>query len=252
MVMRPAMPEILSRGTLSPEMAEVFQTIVKAKLNILISGGTGTGKTTLLNILATFLDIHERIVTIEDAAELQLQKRNVCRTECRPPNIEGKGEITQRDLVRNSLRMRPDRIIVGEVRGPEVMDMFQSMNTGHEGSMTTIHANSPRDALLRLETMVNLAGYSIPHLALRQLISSSLDVIIQLARHGRCPPDCRLLEITGLETEVSVFRRSLFLTARVPKMGRFRAICVHRHRPKFAGVANYSAFPLRMNTFRVP
>jgi len=203
MVMRPTMDEILTRGTLSPEMAEVLKSIVKAKLNILISGGTGTGKTTLLNILSKYLEPHERIVTIEDAAELQLQKRNVCRTECRPPNIEGKGEITQRDLVRNSLRMRPDRIIVGEVRGPEVMDMFQAMNTGHEGSMTTIHANSPRDALLRLETMINLAGYHIPQMALRHLTSSSLDIILHLARHS---DGVRRLvsfsEITGMEGEV--------------------------------------------------
>lgn len=203
MVMRPTMDEILSRGTLTPEMAEVFQAIVKGRLNILISGGTGSGKTTLLNILSTYLDPEERIVTIEDAAELQLQKRNVCRLETRPPNIEGKGEVTQRDLVRNALRMRPDRIIVGEVRGPEVMDMFQAMNTGHEGSMTTIHANSPRDALLRLETVTNLAGYQIPQMALRQLMSSSLDVIIHLARHSDgVRRIVSFSEITGMEGEV--------------------------------------------------
>jgi pilus assembly protein CpaF len=203
MVMRPDIQEILNRGTLTSEMAEVIQAIVKAKVNILISGGTGTGKTTLLNILSAYLDPNERIVTIEDAAELQLQKKNVVRLETRPPNIEGKGEITQRDLVRNALRMRPDRIIVGEVRGPEVMDMFQAMNTGHEGSMTTIHANSPRDALLRLETMVNLAGYQIPQKALRNLISSSLDVIIHLARHSDgVRRIVSFAEITGMEQEV--------------------------------------------------
>jgi pilus assembly protein CpaF len=203
MVMRPTMDEVLARGTLTPEMAEVFQAIVKGRLNILISGGTGSGKTTLLNILSTYLDPEERIVTIEDAAELQLQKRNVCRLETRPPNIEGKGEISQRELVRNALRMRPDRIIVGEVRGPEVMDMFQAMNTGHEGSMTTLHANSPRDALLRLETVTNLAGYQIPQLALRQLISSSLDVIIHLARHSDgVRRIVSFSEITGMEGEV--------------------------------------------------
>jgi pilus assembly protein CpaF len=202
-VMRPTMDGILARGTLTPEIAEVIEAIVKAKLNILISGGTGSGKTTLLNILSTYLGPEERIVTVEDAAELELQKRNVCRLETRPPNIEGKGEITQRELVRNALRMRPDRIIVGEVRGVEVMDMFQAMNTGHEGSMTTVHANSPRDALLRLETMINLAGYQIPHKALRHLISSSIDVIIHLARHS---DGVRRLvsfsEITGMEGEV--------------------------------------------------
>ncbi len=203
MVMRPDIEEILKRGSLNQQMAEVMQAIVKAKLNILISGGTGTGKTTLLNIMSAFIPDGERIVTVEDAAELQLQKRNVCRLETRPPNIEGKGEITQRDLVRNSLRMRPDRIIVGEVRGPEVMDMFQAMNTGHEGSMTTIHANSPRDALLRLETMVNLAGYQIPQKALRHLISSSLDVIIHLARHtDGVRRIVSFSEITGMESDV--------------------------------------------------
>jgi len=203
MVMRPNMDEILSRGTLIPEMADVLKALVKAKLNILISGGTGSGKTTLLNILSTFLAPEERIVSIEDAAELQFNKKNVVGLETRPPNIEGKGEISQRDLVRNALRMRPDRIIVGEVRGPEVMDMFQAMNTGHEGSMTTIHANSPRDALLRLETMVSLAGYQIPQKALRQLISSSLDVIVQLARHSDgVRRIISISEITGMEGEV--------------------------------------------------
>jgi len=203
MVMRPTMDEILSRSSLTIEMAEVMQALVKAKLNILISGGTGSGKTTLLNIVSNYLDKDERIVTIEDAAELKLNKPNVVRLETRPPNIEGKGEITQRDLVRNALRMRPDRILVGEVRGPEVMDMFQAMNTGHEGSMTTIHANSPRDALLRLETMVNLVGYQIPQKALRNLISSSLDVIIQLARHtDGTRRIVSISEITGMENEV--------------------------------------------------
>ncbi len=203
MVMRPTMEEILSRGSLTLEMAEVIQALVKAKLNILISGGTGSGKTTLLNIVSNYLNKDERIVTIEDAAELQLNKPNVVRLETRPPNIEGKGEITQRDLVRNALRMRPDRILVGEVRGPEVMDMFQAMNTGHEGSMTTIHSNSPRDALLRLETMVNLAGYQIPQKALRNLISSSLDVIFQLARHSDGTRRIiSISEITGMENEV--------------------------------------------------
>lgn len=203
MVMRPDIEELLTRGSLNTQMAEVMQAIVKAKLNILISGGTGTGKTTLLNIMSAFIPEGERIVTVEDAAELQLQKRNVCRLETRPPNIEGKGEVTQRDLVRNTLRMRPDRIIVGEVRGPEVMDMFQAMNTGHEGSMTTIHANSPRDALLRLETMVSLAGYQIPQKALRNLISSSLDVIIHLARHtDGVRRIVSFSEITGMESDV--------------------------------------------------
>lgn len=255
MVMRPTMEEILLRGSLSPVMGEVLQNIVKSKLNILISGGTGSGKTTLLNILSTFLGIHERIVTIEDAAELQLQKRNVCRMECRPPNIEGKGEITQRDLVRNSLRMRPDRIIVGEVRGPEVMDMFQAMNTGHEGSMTTIHANSTRDALLRLETMVNLAGYNIPQGALRHLISSSLDVIIHLARHSDgVRRIVSFSEITGLESEVvslqDIFvfdRRGVAADGKV--LGQYVSTGI---RPKFAERCRLFGFPLKDEYFQGP
>jgi pilus assembly protein CpaF len=202
-VSRPTIEDIIKRDSLTSEMAEVLKAIVKAKLNVLISGGTGSGKTTLLNILSSFLNRDERIITVEDAAELQLQKHNVVRLETRPCNIEGKGEITQRDLVRNALRMRPDRIIVGEVRGPEVMDMFQAMNTGHEGSMTTVHANNPRDALLRLETMINLAGYQIPQKALRSLISSSLDAIIQLSRHSDgVRRVVSISEITGMEQEV--------------------------------------------------
>jgi pilus assembly protein CpaF len=255
MVMRPTMDEILLRGTLSPEMAEVLRNIVKSKLNILISGGTGTGKTTLLNILSTFLDTHERVVTIEDAAELQLQKRNVCRMECRPPNIEGKGEVTQRDLVRNSLRMRPDRIIVGEVRGPEVMDMFQAMNTGHEGSMTTIHANSPREALLRLETMVNLAGYNIPQVALRHLISSSLDVIIHVARHSDgVRRIVSFSEITGLETDV-VSLQEIFIFDRrgVAEDGKILGQYVATGiRPKFAERCRLFGFPLNDEYFQGP
>ena len=255
MVMRPTMEEILNRGTLIPEMAEVMQSTVKAKLNILISGGTGSGKTTLLNILSKYLDLEERIVTVEDAAELQLQKRNVCRLETRPPNIEGKGEITQRDLVRNSLRMRPDRIIVGEVRGPEVMDMFQAMNTGHEGSMTTIHANSPRDALLRLETMVSLAGYQIPQKALRHMISSSLDVIIHLARHSDgVRRAVSISEITGMEGDVislqDIFvfdRRGLDDDGRV--LGQYVATGV---RPRFADRCQTYGFPIPDSYFMPP
>ena len=228
-------------------MAEVIEAIVKAKVNILISGGTGTGKTTLLNILSSFLDPVERIVTIEDAAELQLNKENVVRLETRPPNIEGKGEITPRDLVRNALRMRPDRILVGEVRGPEVMDMFQAMNTGHEGSMTTIHANSPRDALLRLETMVSLAGYQIPQKALRNLISSSVDVIIQLARHtDGVRRIVSFSEITGMEQEVislqDIFtfdRRGIAEDGTV--LGQYASTGI---RPQFAERCKIYGFPI--------
>ena len=174
--------DLITLETLTSEIGEILQGIVKARLNILISGGTGSGKTTLLNVLSRFIPEEERIITIEDAAELQLKQEHAVRLETRPPNIEGKGKVTQRDLVRNSLRMRPDRIIVGEVRGQEAFDMLQAMNTGHEGSLTTIHANSPRDALMRLETMVAMTGLEIPSEFLRKYISSAMDVIIHLTR----------------------------------------------------------------------
>jgi pilus assembly protein CpaF len=255
MVMRPTMEEILSRGSLIPEMAMVMEAVVKSKINVLISGGTGTGKTTLLNIMSAYIPDGERIITVEDAAELQLQKRNVCRLETRPPNIEGKGEVTQRDLVRNALRMRPDRIIVGEVRGPEVMDMFQAMNTGHEGSMTTIHANSPRDALLRLETMVSLAGYQIPQRALRHLISSSLDVIIHLARHtDGVRRIVSVSEITGMESDV-ISLQDIFLfdrhgTAEDGKvLGQYVATGV---RPRFADRLRIFGHPVADEIFIPP
>ena len=194
--------DLLTLKTLTPEIGELFKGIVKAKLNILISGGTGTGKTTLLNVLSRFIPEKERVVTIEDSAELQLKQPHVVRLETRPANIEGKGEITQRDLVRNSLRMRPDRIIVGEVRGAEVLDMFQAMNTGHDGSLSTIHANSSRDALMRLETLVALTGYSIPSTFIRRYVSSALNIIIQLSRMvDGSRKVVSLQEITGMEGE---------------------------------------------------
>ena len=176
------MDDLITLGSVSPEVAELLKDIVKARLNVLISGGTGTGKTTLLNVMSRFIPNNERVVTIEDSAELQLKQEHVVRLETRPPNIEGAGEITQRDLVRNSLRMRPDRIIVGEVRGDEVIDMLQAMNTGHDGSLTTVHANSPRDALIRLETLMAMSGLNIPNEAMRRYISSALDVVIHVAR----------------------------------------------------------------------
>jgi pilus assembly protein CpaF len=176
------MDDLITLGSVNPEIAEFLKNVVKARLNVLISGGTGTGKTTLLNVMSRFIPSNERIVTIEDSAELQLKQEHVVRLETRPPNIEGAGEVTQRDLVRNSLRMRPDRIIVGEVRGDEVLDMLQAMNTGHDGSLTTVHANSARDALLRLETLVAMAGLSIPNEAVRKYVSSALDVVIHVAR----------------------------------------------------------------------
>ena len=195
--------DLVSLQTLVPEIGELLKGVVRARLNVLISGGTGSGKTTLLNVLSRFIPPEERVVTIEDSAELQLKQEHVVRLETRPPNIEGKGEITQRDLVRNSLRMRPDRIIVGEVRGGEVLDMLQAMNTGHDGSLTTIHANSPRDALLRLETLVALAGLNIPNEAVRRYVSSALNVIIHVSRlvdGSRKVVDFQ--EITGMEGNV--------------------------------------------------
>jgi len=176
------MDDLINFGTVSPEAAQFLSACVRGKLNCLISGGTGTGKTTTLNALSAFVPNDERIVTIEDAAELQLQQEHVITLESRPPNIEGEGEIRIRELVRNSLRMRPDRIIVGEVRGAETLDMLQAMNTGHEGSLTTIHANSPRDALSRLETLVMTAGVELPHRAIREQISSAFDLLVQISR----------------------------------------------------------------------
>lgn len=174
--------DLIRFGTLSPEMSELLHACVEARLNIIVSGGTGTGKTTLLNVLSSFIPEDERIVTIEDAVELQLQQDHVVRLESRPANIEGRGEITIRDLVRNSLRMRPDRIVVGEVRGGETLDMLQAMNTGHDGSLSTVHANSPRDAIARLETLVLMAGMDLPLRAIREQIASAVDVIVQLTR----------------------------------------------------------------------
>ncbi|MGB2819162.1 MAG: CpaF family protein [Burkholderiaceae bacterium] len=197
------MRDFLAFKSLTAEMAEVLEGLAKAKINLLISGGTGSGKTTLLNILSGYIPADERVITIEDAAELQLQQPHVVRLETRPPNIEGKGEVTQRALVRNALRMRPDRIIVGEVRGAEAVDMLQAMNTGHEGSMTTIHANTPRDALTRLENMIGMAGMNLPPKASRQQISAALSVVLQIARltDGRRKV-VSFQEITGMEGEM--------------------------------------------------
>jgi pilus assembly protein CpaF len=194
---------LLELGTLNQPVATILNAIVKARLNIVISGGTGAGKTTLLNITSGFIPENERIITIEDSAELQLQQPHVVRLETRPPNIEGRGAVAQRDLVRNALRMRPDRIIVGEVRGAEALDMLQAMNTGHDGSLTTVHANSARDSLSRIETMVSMAGFNFPIKALRQQMSSAVDVIIQVERSedGRRRVTS-LQEISGMEGEV--------------------------------------------------
>ncbi|HSV14151.1 MAG TPA: CpaF family protein [Tepidisphaeraceae bacterium] len=194
--------DLITLGAFPEELFQFLAAAVQARCNILISGGTGSGKTTLLNCMSRFIAADERVITIEDAAELQLQQPHVVRLETRPPNIEGRGEVTPRDLVRNSLRMRPDRIIVGEVRGAEALDMLQAMNTGHEGSMTTIHANSTRDALSRLEVTVTLSGFDIPVRALRQQVASAIHLVVQVQRLlGGRRKVTRVSEITGMEGE---------------------------------------------------
>ncbi len=228
--------DLITLKTLTPEIANLLQGIVRARLNVLISGGTGSGKTTLLNTISRFIPEDERIITIEDAAELQLKQEHVVRLETRPPNIEGKGEINQRDLVKNCLRMRPDRIILGEVRGQEALDMLQAMNTGHDGSLTSIHANSPRDALMRVETMVAMTGLEIQADFLRKYISSAIDVVIQTARLADGTRKIvSLQEITGMEgnvtllQEIFVFEQTGVDTDGRVK-GRFRATGI---RPRF-------------------
>jgi pilus assembly protein CpaF len=196
--------KLIDGGTMNPAMASLIAGCVAARLNILISGGTGAGKTTLLNALASFIPADQRIITIEDAAELRLQQEHVVRLETRPPNAEGEGEVKARDLVKNALRMRPDRIIVGECRSAEAIDMLQAMNTGHEGSLTTVHANSPRDALARLETMILMAGANLPDRAMREQISSALDVIIQVSRLADGTRKVTsIVEVTGMEGPVT-------------------------------------------------
>jgi pilus assembly protein CpaF len=206
--------DLIDFGTLTPEISEVLQAMVRARLNLVISGGTGSGKTTLLNVLSGFIPENERIITIEDSAELQLQQPHVVRLETRPPNIEGRGQVTQRDLVRNSLRMRPDRIVVGEVRGAEALDMLQAMNTGHDGSLTTIHANSARDALSRIETMVAMSGVQFPIRALRTQIAAAINGVVHTERQeDGVRRVTSLQEINGMEgdtvtmTEIFSFQR---------------------------------------------
>lgn len=197
--------DLIGFGTLTLEAMEVLEAMVHARLNIVISGGTGSGKTTLLNVLSGFVPENERIITIEDSAELQLRQPHVVRLETRPANIEGRGQVTQRDLVRNSLRMRPDRIVVGEVRGAEALDMLQAMNTGHDGSLTTVHANSSRDALSRIETMVAMSGVQFPIAALRSQIASAIDVIVHMERHeDGCRRVTSVQEINGMESDTIV------------------------------------------------
>ena len=231
------MHKLIDKQELTPEMAAMFEMCVVARLNCLISGGTGAGKTTLLNALSAYIPTDERIVTIEDSAELQLQQPHCVRLETRPPNIEGKGEVSQRDLVKNALRMRPDRIVIGEVRGGEAIDMLQAMNTGHDGSLTTIHANTPRDALARLETMIQMTGLRLSDRAMRQQIASAINIVVQVARlSDGTRRITSVSEITGMEgdtiTMQDVFvyeRKGVDKDGRV--MGRFKPTGV---RPRFS------------------
>lgn len=203
--------DLIEKRSITPEIAELLRGIVEARLNILISGGTGTGKTTILNILSSFIPADERIVTIEDSAELQLRQDHVVRLETRPPNVEGRGEVTQRELVKNCLRMRPDRIVMGEVRSGECLDMLQAMNTGHDGSLTTIHANTPRDCLTRVETLVAMAGLNLATKALRHYISSAIDVVLQMTRLSDGSRKLTSLsEICGMEGE-TITLQEIFL-----------------------------------------
>jgi pilus assembly protein CpaF len=207
---RYSIADLLAKGSISPEMVSLLQAVVKARLNLLVCGGTGSGKTTMLNCLSSFVPSDERIVTIEDSAELLLQQTHVVRLETRPPNLEGKGEVTARELVRNTLRMRPDRIIVGEVRGAEVFDMLQAMSTGHDGSIATIHANSSRECLGRLEMMMLLSGFSIPQRAMRQQVASAINIIVHVARLADGSRRMmKISEVTGMEGE-AIMMQDLF------------------------------------------
>jgi pilus assembly protein CpaF len=226
---------LLELGSVSEPMAHLLRGIVRARINSLVTGGTGSGKTTLLNILSRYIPEGERIVTIEDSAELQLQQPHIVRLETRPPNIEGKGTITQRDLVRNALRMRPDRIVVGEVRGDEVLDMLQAMNTGHDGSLTTLHANGPRDALHRLENLVLMAGHTLPDKAIREQIASALEVVVHVSRMSDGSRKIlSISEIVGMEGSVvtmqEIFRFTRTGTGQGGKiLGRYEATGVVPH-----------------------
>jgi len=244
--------DLIENKTLTPDMAELMSAMVKGRLNILISGGTGAGKTTLLNVLSSHIPNSERIVSIEDAAELQLKQEHVVRLETRTPNIEGQGAVRQRQLLINSLRMRPDRIIIGEVRGEEAFDMLQAMNTGHEGSLTTVHANSVRDALARVESMVSMANLNLPERAIRHQIASAIHAVLQVAR---LPDGSRRLmtlsEVSGLEGDMitmqeiySFERKGLTATGKV--RGAFRATGI---RPKFAERLAAAGYPLRRSLF---
>jgi len=247
-----SMDDLIKLKSITPEMSMMFNAMVKARLNVLISGGTGSGKTTLLNILSGFIPSSERIVTIEDAAELQLQQDHVVRLETRPPNIEGKGQVLQRDLVRNALRMRPDRIVLGEVRGGEALDMLQAMNTGHDGSLSTVHANNPRDSLRRLETMILMAGGNLTDKAMREQISSAINVIIQGTRlSDGSRKIVKITEITGMEGE-TISLQDIFIYEKLGVredgrvLGGFRTTGI---RPKFAEQLVTSGIDLPVDVF---
>jgi pilus assembly protein CpaF len=235
--------DLIRIGSMTAEIADLLRAMVGARLNLLVSGGTGSGKTTLLNCLSSFIPNNERIITIEDSAELQLQQPHVVRMETRPPNIEGRGEVTQRELVKNSLRMRPDRIIVGEVRGAECLDMLQAMNTGHDGSISTVHANSARDSLARLEMMMQLSGFDIPVKAMRQQISAALDAIVHTARLADGTRKVLgISEVVGMEGD-TIMLQDLFAYQREGKdadgniVGRFSSTGI---RPHFADRLKHS------------
>ena len=228
--------DLIVLKTITPVLGDLLKAIVQSRLNVLISGGTGSGKTTLLNVMSQFISPSERIVTIEDSAELQLKQDHVVRLETRPPNLEGQGQVTQRNLVRNSLRMRPDRIIIGEVRGAEAVDMLQAMNTGHDGSLTTVHANTPVDALLRIETMVNMAGFNLPSDYIKKFISSAIDVVIQAERLvDGSRKIVSLQEITGMEGNVITMQEIYsFEQSGIDKEGGIQgSFRTHGVRPKF-------------------
>ena len=246
--------DLLGYREFTPEMMEVLQGAVKARLNIIVSGGTGAGKTTLLNVLSSFISDRERIVTIEDSAELQLRQRHVVRLECRPPNVEGKGGVRARELVINALRMRPDRIVVGEVRGEEALDMLQAMNTGHDGSITTVHANGPRDALARIETMAMMANLNLPEKAVRQQIASAVQVIVQVSRMSDGTRRVtHISEIAGTVGDM-VSMQDIFLFEKRgvgpngKVIGRFKATGIV---PKFAERLRASGIPFDMNLLEV-
>jgi pilus assembly protein CpaF len=244
--------DLLNYKAFTPEMAMLLEGAIKARLNVLISGGTGSGKTTLLNTLSAFIPGDERLVTIEDAAELQLQQDHIVRMETRPPNIEGKGAISCRDLVKNALRMRPDRIIVGECRGSEALDMLQAMNTGHAGSMTTLHSNTPRDALARLETMIMMAGTDLPIKAMRQQISSAVDLVIQISRlQGGPRKMVSITEVMNMEQDIiimqEIFRfKQLGVDQNGRAFGQFEATGV---RPSFVQRLEQKGIKLPSNMF---